>query len=233
MGASVHIAVYHELHIARLIHIQNPYNILVVKSPFIPMIFSVKSKELGKAVACGVIAKQPVFRYKSKNTAILAFHDLHISVPDTQIQLIIRKSLHIHFKDLIHGSFITQKVNPLCSVTKAVKLLYSANALSFLRIHFYKVSHLDPHSLRKKFCNVYMRIRNLFHIKISPCNLGKAAVNIHITKRGIIACVVRLQILCQIPCRFLIEGLVMEIHHKADFFSRMVLTSLDNTCIIP
>ena len=173
MLSPVHIAIYHKIHTARLIHADNLNIMLIPYLTGISALGAAKAEHLNDSFIQSVEAPQFPFLHKRNDISGLICCVLNITITDSQHNCIpIHKERVLSMKNLIHAPLEVQHIHTGTGKAQSIIFFYIVifrlATVTLCRHHILQSDHgigiIDFLERRHRF-------RKLLPIKIRPCDL--------------------------------------------------------------
>ena len=132
----------------------------------------------------------------------------------------------------MHIPFIIQQIYAFLRIADSVVLCYIIITLCFSLTCTDHKGYIDIGYGGAQLLYGIYRLLLFPYIQITPSNLLKAAVYIHMTVCAVIAFRIRLQIFGQRLRFFLIINLIVKFSYKSQFLRNMIFVCLNDPCII-
>ncbi len=224
MPSPVHIPVYGKLHIVALVHIQDLQiepAVHLADIPLYPIVLGlvlIKRKKQRQSVGGHIVTAKSSGRFKDHNIAVLTLQQSRVLPHNSQHNLVAAINIPLHSGNLVHGPLKFQQIYPLRGIADSVQFFHQVAVLVPAAACGHQVMKFHGSCLCGQFHQIHGRLGQAPHVQISPGNLLKAAVNIHLVKSSIVPLRTALQILDQVPGGLLIKSLLVKVPHILQFF---------------
>ena len=196
---------------------------LVVHGAGVRVLLVVEAEDQGELVGGDVVAEEPVGRHECYYISVFALPHVHVFPGNAQHDAVLHPQL-LRVRNLVHGTLVGQQVDPVRGVANPVVLPHPVIGALPLLPGGHHVVHEERGRLLPYLRQPDLRLPDLLHLQIAPCELSEAAVDVHAVVRAVVLQPgIGLHVLGQLPGSLLIVQAFMEVQAEGRLSLHMTL----------